>query len=243
MKWKVLKHFLPDIPGFTHASNPTYHGGNVYFSARDSKNRSHIFSSTFNPVELTIGKPSVLLEPGPKGSFDESGCSISDVTDGEILYLGWNLGVTVPFYNTLGSSDGLKRKIRVQRNTKYLSISYGIQVGGRIWFGAITEWPMKCVMIGNPGLEYDDIVSRFSVIGNEMWFCHRKREGQYQLAHADLIRGEWSVNGSLKIERSGFDEKSQCYPWVFDSGGSRYMLYNGDGYGKTGFSLAIMEEQ
>ena len=31
------------------------------------------------------------------------------------------------------------------------------------------------------------------------------------------------------------------YPFVFDHDGSRYMLYNGNGYGKTGFGLAVLE--
>jgi len=32
-----------------------------------------------------------------------------------------------------------------------------------------------------------------------------------------------------------------CYPYVFDHAGSRYMLYNGNGYGRTGFGIAILE--
>lgn len=31
------------------------------------------------------------------------------------------------------------------------------------------------------------------------------------------------------------------YPFVFDHRGERFMLYKGNGYGKTGFGLAIME--
>lgn len=240
MSWRVLKHFLPEIPGFTHASNPTYHGGNVYFSARDN-NRSHIFGATFNPKDLTMGKPGLLLEPGPLGSFDDSGCSVCQVTDEKIIYLGWNLGVTVPFYNTLLSFEDSTRKVLMQRTTEYLSISYGLLINDQLWFGAVTEWPMKCVLIGYPGLDFNDIVSRFSIIGKEMWFCHRKREGQYQLAYALLKNNQWAAE-ELEIERTGFDKESQCYPWVFDSQGSRYMLYNGDGYGKTGFSIAILEE-
>ena len=32
-----------------------------------------------------------------------------------------------------------------------------------------------------------------------------------------------------------------CYPYVFDHAGNRYMLYNGNGYGRTGFGMAILE--
>jgi hypothetical protein len=33
-----------------------------------------------------------------------------------------------------------------------------------------------------------------------------------------------------------------CYPCVFDAAGGRYMLYNGDGHGRTGFGLAVLEQ-
>jgi hypothetical protein len=33
-----------------------------------------------------------------------------------------------------------------------------------------------------------------------------------------------------------------CYPFVFDHAGSRFMLYNGNGYGKTGFGIAVWED-
>ena len=31
------------------------------------------------------------------------------------------------------------------------------------------------------------------------------------------------------------------YPFVFDHKGQRYMLYNGNGNGQTGFGLAVLE--
>jgi hypothetical protein len=33
-----------------------------------------------------------------------------------------------------------------------------------------------------------------------------------------------------------------CYPAVFELNGNTYMLYNGNGYGKTGFGIAILEK-
>jgi hypothetical protein len=32
------------------------------------------------------------------------------------------------------------------------------------------------------------------------------------------------------------------YAAVFDCGGRRYMLYNGNGYGRSGFGLALLED-
>jgi hypothetical protein len=31
------------------------------------------------------------------------------------------------------------------------------------------------------------------------------------------------------------------YPWVFRHEGATYMLYNGNGYGRTGFGIAVLE--
>jgi len=31
------------------------------------------------------------------------------------------------------------------------------------------------------------------------------------------------------------------YPFVFDHKGGRYMLYNGNGYGRTGFGIAVLD--
>jgi hypothetical protein len=33
-----------------------------------------------------------------------------------------------------------------------------------------------------------------------------------------------------------------CYPYVFDHNGERYMLYNGNDYGKTEFDLDVLEQ-
>ena len=33
------------------------------------------------------------------------------------------------------------------------------------------------------------------------------------------------------------------YPFVFDHKGQRFMLYNGNGYGKTGFGMAVLTNE
>ena len=45
----------------------------------------------------------------------------------------------------------------------------------------------------------------------------------------------------IDVSPSGWDSESIEYPHVFDHAGMRYMLYNGNGYGKTGFGLAVLE--
>ena len=43
-------------------------------------------------------------------------------------------------------------------------------------------------------------------------------------------------------EPGDFDDEAQAYPCAFDYEGSRYLLYNGNRYGKTGFGIAILEQ-
>ena len=39
-----------------------------------------------------------------------------------------------------------------------------------------------------------------------------------------------------------WDSEATCYPAVFNLGATSYLLYCGNGYGRTGFGLALLEE-
>jgi hypothetical protein len=81
----------------------------------------------------------------------------------------------------------------------------------------------------------------------EMWFSYRGGAGEkYRIGYA---RSENGKNWELDLKRAGIDVSSEGwdsemieYPFVFDHDGSRYMLYNGNGYGKTGFGLAVLDD-
>jgi hypothetical protein len=94
--------------------------------------------------------------------------------------------------------------------------------------------------------------SRPSVInklsgGYEMWFSYRSGSGEkYRIGYADSLDGRnWKLdlkNVGISISSDGWDSEMIEYPFVFDHGDRRYMLYNGNGYGKTGFGLAISSD-
>ena len=48
--------------------------------------------------------------------------------------------------------------------------------------------------------------------------------------------------GGLRRSGSGWDSEMVEYPCVFDGSGRRYMLYNGNDYGRTGVGLAVLGE-
>lgn len=93
--------------------------------------------------------------------------------------------------------------------------------------------------------------SRPTVIRNEqgedeMWFSYRSGSGEkYRIGHArsaNQITWTLDLDGAgIDISSDGWDSDMIEYPFVFDHDGQRYMLYNGNSYGKTGFGLAILE--
>ena len=170
MKWRKLGLvFCPSGEYLwmqSHAANPVaeFRYGDVfriYFSSRDASKRSHIGYVDINlnhandvlalSVEPVIG-------PGEVGTFDDSGTSMGCLVhhNGKryLYYLGWNLGVTVPWRNSIGLavSDGLDAPFSkfspaplVDRNRiDPYSISYPwVMIEGsewRMWYGSNLRW-------------------------------------------------------------------------------------------------------
>lgn len=82
--------------------------------------------------------------------------------------------------------------------------------------------------------------------GLQMWFSYRGKPGRsYRIGHA--IRpagGSWELrlqSGGLDVAPHGWDSEMVEYPFVLDHEGARLMLYNGNGYGRSGFGLAVWE--
>jgi hypothetical protein len=81
----------------------------------------------------------------------------------------------------------------------------------------------------------------------EMWFSYRSGSGEkYRIGYAKSENGlNWTLEFDkvgITVSESGWDSEMIEYPFVFDHAGLRYMLYNGNGYGKTGFGLAVLDE-
>jgi hypothetical protein len=80
-----------------------------------------------------------------------------------------------------------------------------------------------------------------------MWFCSRATPTvpSYRIRYAESDDGlTWTRNADgpgLEVAGSGWDSEMTCYPFVFDHAGQRYLMYNGNGYGRTGFGIAVQE--
>lgn len=80
--------------------------------------------------------------------------------------------------------------------------------------------------------------------GFHMWYAYRgDKASTYRIGYAHSVDGvNWDnrLNGvGLVVSENGWDSEMICYPFVFNHKCRRYMLYNGNGYGKTGIGLAF----
>jgi predicted GH43/DUF377 family glycosyl hydrolase len=280
VSWAVTHAALPHVQAL---SDGRLH---LYFSSRDSKGRSQIGRAELDldgiETEVRVAdKP--ILEPGPRGSFDDSGvttsCLVREGGKYFLYYTGWSLGVTVPFYLFAGcavSEDGrtferITSTPLLDRNDvdPYLTASPWVLVEDgrwRMWYVSGTGWdvvdgqarPRYHIKYAESGdglswerngvicLDFQDdaeyAFSRPCVIRDgslyRMWFSARGE--QYRLGYGESEDGvQWdrreeSVMGS----RDDWDREMQAYPAVFDHRGARYLLYNGNGYGRTGVGWA-----
>ncbi len=93
--------------------------------------------------------------------------------------------------------------------------------------------------------------SRPTVIGNietgyEMWFSYRSGGGEkYHIGYAlsrDGLKWELALDHvDIDVSLVGWDSEMIEYPFVFEHKNKRYMLYNGNHYGKTGFGIAVQK--
>lgn len=168
-QWKKLGHiFVADrhYPWMqTHAANPVArHLGEgffrIYFSCRDAQNRSGIGTLEIDidaPTEIVSLCAEPVLLPGEIGAFDDSGVSMGCLVEHKkttyLYYMGWNLGVTVPWRNSIGMAIEQKdgRFVRysqapiLDRNTYdpfTLSYPFVLKEGElwRMWYGSNLKW-------------------------------------------------------------------------------------------------------
>jgi hypothetical protein len=76
-----------------------------------------------------------------------------------------------------------------------------------------------------------------------MWYC--RRGARYRIGYAESKDGlTWERRDEdvgMSPPASGWDADMQAYPMVFRDGERLVMLYNGNGYGATGFGCATAE--
>ena len=96
---------------------------------------------------------------------------------------------------------------------------------------------------GEWGISKPSVVKEYEIY--KMWYSYRGTT--YRIGYAESPDGiHWERKDEqvgIDVSESGWDSAMIEYPFVFDHDGKRYMLYNGNGYGKTGMGLAVLDEE
>ena len=78
-----------------------------------------------------------------------------------------------------------------------------------------------------------------------MWYSIRSRTSPYRIGYAESFDGlKWirkDDQAGIEASSTGWDSEMICYPCVVDIDGQRYMFYNGNRHGSTGFGHAVLE--
>jgi predicted GH43/DUF377 family glycosyl hydrolase len=78
----------------------------------------------------------------------------------------------------------------------------------------------------------------------QMWYSYRGE--YYKIGYSESEDGRhWKRLddiGGLDRSENGWDSECVEYASVFDCQGQRFMLYNGNGFGESGFGLAVMQQ-
>lgn len=76
----------------------------------------------------------------------------------------------------------------------------------------------------------------------KMWYSYRGKS--YRIGYAESGDGlHWERKDEqtgIDVSEAGWDSGMICYPHVFEHDGKKYMLYNGNDYGRSGIGLAIL---
>lgn len=121
-------------------------------------------------------------------------------------------------------------------------IKYAISRDGKSWIRKGLAVPYK---LGKAQAFSRPTVARDQSGRYVMWFSYRSGIGDtYRIGHAFSENGrKWVLSlddTGIDVSMEGWDSEMIEYPFVFDHAGQRYMLYNGNSYGKTGFGLAML---
>jgi len=263
----------------------------IYFSGRDSSNRSRI-----GYIEIDINDPGKTLylselpvfDLGKLGCFDDNGVTptwiVTHNNKKYLYYFGWNKCSTIRAAEVSGlaiSMDGGKTFERYsaapiidRTNTEpytILVISCILIEDGvwRMWYDSADEWINKDLpkynikyaestdgihwkRAGIVSVDYmypgESRVSRASVIKEaglyKMWYCYAIGDGGYKMGYAESEDGfrfnRRDHDAGIDVSETGWDSEMICYPYVFEHKGGKYMLYCGNGYGRTGFGYATL---
>jgi hypothetical protein len=191
----------------------------LLFSSRDEQGRSHVGYATVDLRQRTVVDyaPEPLLSPGMLGAFDDNGamgsCLVSHGGDEYLFYIGWNLGVTVPFYTNIGCA------VRAASDGSFTRVSNGPVLGRNASDPYFTTAPWVRIENGTWRMWYASGTGWGEHEGEPL---HR-----YHICYAESDDGvSWRRDGTVCIDYADDDEFALTRPCVLEEGGRYRMWYS-----------------
>ncbi len=238
--WKKLGLIFrtPETPPWmmTHAANSfveTLGNGNfrVFFSCRDVTNRASIACFDFNissPHDYFNLSTEPVLTFGQAGMFDDSGTSMASIVkldDGTryLYYIGWNLGVTVPWRNSIGLAIAEPGSDKFEK----FSLAPIVDRNAVDPFSLSYPWVMR--RSKNDWLMW---------YGSNLSWGADERDMQHIIKFARSEDGiDWQRDGKIAINIESEDEYAFARPCVLYEDGKFRMWYSFRGeYYKLGYA-------
>ena len=80
----------------------------------------------------------------------------------------------------------------------------------------------------------------------KMWYSYKRKDATYRIGYAESTDGlQWQrrdQQAGIDVATRGWDSEMIEYAFVFNHGGRKYMLYNGNGYGTNGVGMAVASD-
>lgn len=93
--------------------------------------------------------------------------------------------------------------------------------------------------------EYAIVRPTVAKIGDALLMCFASRGNHYQIgaARSEDYKHWTRIDAAMGLAPSshGWDSEMTCYPALFQHRAQLWLLYNGNGFGRTGFGLAIWD--
>jgi hypothetical protein len=197
----------------------------LFFSSRDERGRSHTARTRLelsHSGARTRGQPEHLLSPGPLGAFDDSGamgaCLVAHEGREYLYYIGWSLGVTVPFSTSIGlavSEDGGRSFERVSR----------APVVGRT--------DADPFLATSPYVVAEDGRWRMWYASGERWEATEDGPRHYyRIVYAESLDGvAWEPSGRVCVDFADDDEYAVARPCVVEDRSGYHMWFSCRGAG------------
>ncbi|MFA6956063.1 MAG: hypothetical protein WC538_09350 [Thermoanaerobaculia bacterium] len=238
MRWRKLGRIYAPASvatwAVTHASVPIAmalgpHEHRVFFSSRDRGNRSYTgyFDTDLrdpNGQPLRVGGGPA-LSPGGLGMFDEDGAMGSWIVQDEsrllLYYIGWNLGRSVPFRNSIGLAESF------DGGENFSRVSVGPVLDRGIHDPCFTASPCVLLEGGRWRMWY---LSCFAWERREAGPMHR-----YHIKYAEsgdglgwqrdgLVAIDFALPGEYALARPSVIRDHDCYRMWYSRRGTSYRI-------------------